>query len=530
MLRRDLLKTSAALLGGSALSMPGIARAQGSKVLNFIPYADVAVVDPTFSTAYTTRTHALAVFDTLYGTDENLQPHPQMVAGHVLEDDGLTWRMTLRDGLVFHDGSRVLARDCVASIRRWGARDAFGQVVMDATNEITAPDDKTIVFRLKRPFPLLPLALGRASSLVPGIMPERLANTDPFKQVTEVVGSGPFRFVADERVPGARVVYAKHTGYVPRPDGTASYTAGPRAAYVDRVVFNVITDPATAAAALQTGDADWVEQPLIDLLPMLQRSRDINVEIKDKTGMVGCFRFNHLQPPFNNPAIRRVVLQAVNQADCMTSVAGAAPDYWQGDVGYFPPGSPMATTPGFGKADAAQREKLKAALADAGYKGERVVLLSGADVPRINAVCEVMRDVLVQIGMNVDFVAADWGTVVSRINSREPVEKGGWSCYCTYWSGMDQWMPPSHTFLRASGARGATGWPDSPELEALRNQWLLADGEAAQKQVAAQLQATAEQVVPYIPLGLFKQPIAYRKNITGILAGAPVFTNLRKEA
>jgi peptide/nickel transport system substrate-binding protein len=529
MLRRDLLKTSALLLGGGSLAMPGVARAQGSKVLNFIPYADVAVVDPTFSTAYTTRTHALAVYDTLFGTDENLQPHPQMVAGHVVEDDGLTWKLTLRDGLQFHDGSKVLARDCVASLKRWGARDAFGQVVMEVTNELSAPNDKTIVFRLKRPFPLLPLALGRASSLVPAIMPERLANTDPFKQVTDVVGSGPFRFVADERVPGARVVYARHTGYVPRPDGTPSYTAGPRTPNVDRIVFNVITDPATAAAALQTGDADWVEQPLIDLLPMLSRSRDIAVEIKDKTGMVGCFRFNHLQPPFNNPAIRRVVLQAVSQADCMTAVAGAAPDYWQGDVGYFPPGSPNATKPGFGKTDAAKLAQLRTALTEAGYKGERVVFLSGADVPRISAVCEVMRDALVQIGMNVDFVTADWGTVVSRINSRNPVTEGGWSCYCTYWSGMDQWMPASHTFLRASGARGATGWPDSPDLEALRAQWLLADGEAAQKTIAAQLQTTAERDVPYIPLGLFKQPIAYRKNITGILNGAPVFTNLRKE-
>ncbi len=204
MRRRELLKAIPSSVTGAMLAAPSIASPQGSRTLNFIPYADVAVIDPVFSTAYTTRTHALAVFDTLYGTDEALQPQPQMVAGHIVEDDGLTWRLTLRDKLVFHDGTPVLARDCAASIRRWGARDAFGQVLMDATKEIQAPDDRTLVFRLKRPFPLLPAALGRASSLVPAIMPERLANTDPFKQLTEVVGSGPFRFLTDERVAGAR--------------------------------------------------------------------------------------------------------------------------------------------------------------------------------------------------------------------------------------------------------------------------------------------------------------------------------------
>ncbi len=529
MRRREFLKAIPSSVTGAMLAAPSIASPQGSRTLNFIPYADVAVIDPVFSAAYTTRTHALAVFDTLYGTDEALQPQPQMVAGHFVEDDGLTWRLTLRDKLVFHDGTPVLARDCAASIRRWGARDAFGQVLMDATKEIQAPDDRTLVFRLKRLFPLLPAALGRASSLVPAIMPERLANTDPFKQLTEVVGSGPFRFLADERVAGARVAYARHAEYVPRPGGTPSFTAGPRVANVDRIVFNVVSDAATAAAALQTGDADWVEQPLIDLLPMLGRSREIAIEIKDRTGMVGCFRFNHLHPPFDNAAIRRVVLQAVNQADCMTAVAGVKPDYWQDDVGYFPPGSPLAARPGFGRTEPGKMAGLRDALTAAGYKGERVVFLSGADVPRISAICEVMRDMLTQIGMNVDFVTTDWGTVLSRINSRNPTSQGGWSCYCTYWSGMDQWLPPSHTFLRASGARGATGWPDSPDLEALRAKWLAAGGEAAQREIGNELEQTAEQAVPYVPLGLFRQPIAYRRNVTGILNGAPVFTNLRKE-
>ncbi len=485
------------------------------------------MVDPTFSTAYTTRTHALAVFDTLYGLDEQLQPHPQMVAGHVVEDGGLTWRLTLRDGLVFHDGAKVLARDCAASLRRWGVRDAFGQALMDATNEIAAPEDRTLVFRLKRPFPLLPVALGRSSSLVPAIMPQRLAETDPFRQVTEVVGSGPFRFLQDERIAGARVAYARHEGYVPRADGTPSFTAGPRVAHVERVVFNV-TDPATAVAALQTGDADWVEQPLIDLLPALRRSRNVVVEVKERTGMIGCFRFNHLHPPFKDPAIRRIVLRAINQTDIMAAVGGMDPDYWQANVGFFPPGSPMATVPDFGRAEAASLDGLRRELAATSYKGEKVVFLVGADVPRISTACEVVRATLVGLGFNVDYVTTDWGTVLSRINSRNPISEGGWSCYCAYWAGMDQWIPPTHNFLRANGLRASTGWPESARLEALRAEWLAASDEAEQRRIARELQTTAEEVVPYVPLGLFRQPSAYRRNVTGILNGAAVFTNLRK--
>ena len=142
-----------------------------------------------------------------------------MVAGHVVENDGKTWKLTLRDGLLFHNGEHVLASDCVASIKRWGARDAFGQALMARTDELSAPDDKTIVFRLKQPFALLPDALGHGASNMCAIMPKRIAETDPFKQFTEVVGSGPFRFKADERVQGSLFVYERFDKYKPREDG-----------------------------------------------------------------------------------------------------------------------------------------------------------------------------------------------------------------------------------------------------------------------------------------------------------------------
>ena len=525
--RRNLLRAVA--LAAVPLAAPRLALGGDARVLNFVPYADVASPDPIWSSTYATRTSALAVFDTLYGTDERLAPQPQMVEGHTIEDDGKRWRLTLREGLVFHDGEKVLARDCVASINRWGRRDAFGQQLLAATEELSATDDRTIVFRLKRPFPMLPDALGRASSLVPVMMPERLARTDPFTQVPEVVGSGPFRFLANERIPGARVVYEKHAAYLPRPGGTPSFTAGPRMAYLDRVVFNVMPDPASAAAALQSGEVDWIEQPLIDLLPMLRRSRDITVEVKDRTGYLGQFRFNHLHPPFDKPAVRRVILAAINQADCMSAVVGNEESIANSKVGLYTPGSTMETDAGMAARGKPDFVALKQALAAAGYAGERVVMLAAAEVPRISAVSEVTRDVLMRLGMNVDYVPADWGTIGARTTSKEPIERGGWSAYCTYVGGLDAMTPAPHSMLRGNGVRGGqAGWPTSDRIEELRSMYFLAPDVPTRKTVAHELQLQAWQDVPFVPLGQFIQPVAYRRNLSGMLNGVPLLTNIRK--
>jgi peptide/nickel transport system substrate-binding protein len=213
--RRMKRRTLLAMAAG-ALAAPSLVRAENERVLRFIPYANLAVLDPVWTSAYITRNHAYVVFDTPCGQDSSFHALPQMVEGAPTEQDGRVWRLRLRDGLLFHDGTPVLARDCVASIRRWAKRDAFGQTLMLATDELSADGDRTIVFRLKAPFFLLPEALGKMGVNMLPIMPERLATTDAFRQVTEMVGSGPFRFLPDERVSGARVVYEHFQKYQPR--------------------------------------------------------------------------------------------------------------------------------------------------------------------------------------------------------------------------------------------------------------------------------------------------------------------------
>jgi peptide/nickel transport system substrate-binding protein len=515
MKRRTLLTAAVA-----TLAAPHV-RAQGTKPLKFVPQADLAVLDPVYATAYVTRNHAFLVFDTLYGLDAGYQPQPQMVEGHVVEDGGKLWTLTLRPGLLFHDGSPVLARDCVASIRRWAARDAFGASLMAATEELSAPSDKQIRFRLKKPFPALPLALGRGSNTMLPIMPERLANTLGTQQVTEMVGSGPYRFVANERVAGSRAVYTRNAAYVPRADGVASFTAGPKIANIERIEWHTIPDAATAAAALQNGEIDWWEQPTADLLPVLQRNSRITTEIIDRAGNIGFLRLNSLMPPFDNPAIKRALLGAINQADFMQAVVGTDPAMWRTGAGVFTPGTPLAIQAGLEVfTDKPDYAKVKRELAAAGYKGEKVTFIAASDFPAVNALCEVSGDMFRKAGFNLDYQTMDWGTVTTRRNNQDVPEKGGWNAHCTYTAGYDLLNPGSNPSLNAIGKAGFVGWPTNPKLAALRAAWFDAPDLEAQRRICTDIQAEFLQDPPYVPLGQFFAATAYRKEITGIPRGA----------
>lgn len=528
--RKDETMQRRHFIAGAAglLAMPAIARAQGSSVLKFVPDADLASLDPIWTTSYQSRDHGFLVYDTLYGTDSQFRPQPQMLEKVAVATGGLEWKLTLRTGLKFHDGERVLARDAVASIARWGKRDSFGQALLAATDELFAGDDRTIVFRLKYPFPLLPDALSKTAPSMCAIMPERLATTDPFTAVKEAIGSGPYRYKADERVPGALVVYERNPDYLPR-DEPADRTAGGKVAHFDRVEWRVIPDTSTAASALQRGEVDWWYTPNADLLPMLRKSAGVATKVIVPTGTIATMRFNQMQPPFDNPAIRRAIVGAVQQSEYMTAVMGDDRTMWRDGIGYFCPDTPMASDAGMtaltGPRDL---DAAKRALTAAGYKGERVVLLAPQDIPSSKALADVTADLLKRLDMTLDIQAMDWATVVQRRAKMDPVAQGGWSIFQTSWNGLDQFNPAVHVFLRGNGKDAAPGWPTSPKLEELRDAWLKAPDLAAQKQICVQMQLQAFQDVPYIPLGQTILPTAFRSDLTGMLDGLPLFWNIRR--
>ncbi len=525
MKRRAILK--AAVAGTAALSAPRVVSAQNaSKTVTFAPHADLASLDPVWTTADITRNYSLAVFDTLYANDADFMAQPQMVAGDKVENDGKLWELTLREGLKFHDGEKVLAKDCVATIQRFAKRNPFGQAMMKRVEEITAASDTVIRVRLSKPFPLLRSALAEPYA---AMMPERLAMTDPLKQIPEAIGSGPFKFVADERIPGSRVVFAKNPAYVPRASGTPSFHAGPKIVHIDRMVWSFIPDASTIEAALKRGEIDWWEQAAIDLVPKMRKDKDFVVTVKDRTGEIGCLRFNHLNPPFNNPAIRRVVVAAMDQKEIMEAYAGADPSLIKTDVGLFVPGTPMASKVGVeqtrGPKDYA---KLKKDLMAAGYDGQKIVVLAATTLPNIWAEAQVATDVLTKIGFNVDMQSLEWGSVVQRRASKEPVDKGGWNIFYTYLGGMGNVSPAPAIGLRGNGAGAWFGWPTNPKMEALYDAWFEAPDLAAQRKIVDDMQTVFWDDPPYAPLGMYDQPTAYRSYLTDVPEGFPQFYTLKK--
>ena len=522
MRRRAFLGTGLAMM-----AKPALVRAASATTLKFIPYADLALLDPSVA-AFVTRNHVMLVFDTLFAMDENGVARPHMIAGYNVEPDGLTWTLTLRDGMTFHDGTPVLARDAVASIQRWQIGDAFGQALAAATDELSAPSDKVVKFRLRHRFGLLPDALAHPTNNIAAIMPERLAKTPVSTKITEMVGSGPYRFLSAERVPGARNVYAKFENYAPSPHGATSFRAGPQIAHFERVEWITTPDPATQVAALMNGEVDFVEQPLMDLVPTLRGNRALKVEVLETKGLLGFLRFNQLYPPFDNPRIRQVALRAVNQKDFMSAVVGSGGDY-DAHCGFFTSGSAMANDAGMEALSGTHKiDALKKELEAAGYKGEKIVFLSPTDVPRINAIAEVGVDMLRKIGITVDEISTDWGTAVQRTVSRQPLDKGGWNMFAAFTGGIECGAPSTHQLLRGNGLSAYNGWPDAPKIEALRDQWLQTEDPAARLSLCRDMQAQAMLDVPYLPVGSYFQPAAYKGDLTGMQKGLIQFTGVKR--
>jgi len=532
--RRTLLKGLAGVGGLAAtggLSMPALSQGASARTLRFVPQANLANFDPIWGTQYVVRNAAALVWDTLYGVDDKLQPQRQMVESEEVSDDGLVWTFKLRSGLKFHDGEPVLSKDVVASIARWSARDPMGLMLKAIQNELVAVDDKTFKWSLKQPYPKMLLALAKNNAPCSFIMPERLAQTDPFKQIGDYIGSGPMKFVKGEWVPGAKAVFEKFADYVPRQE-KASWLAGGKRMLVDRIEWVVIPDPATAAAALQNGEVDWWENPISDLVPTLRKNKNIDVDIADPLGNIGSFRMNHLHPPFNNVKARRAVLMALSQEDYMRAVVGDDTKLWKPIPGFFTPDTPLYTEEGGdilkGKRDFDAAKKL---LAESGYAGQPVSCIVAQDQPVTKAQGDVTADLLKRLGMNVDFVATDWGTVGSRRAQKTPPGQGGWQMFHSWHAGADCINPAAYTAIRANGDKAWFGWPDSPNVEKEVTNWFEAKSLADEKTVVGRLNRAALEDVVYAPTGFFLSYTAWRKNVSGIAKGPlPFFWDVSKTA
>lgn len=518
-----------ALLAGSALSallVAALPASAAATTIRLAPTADLKTLDPLFNTAYITRNHGYMVFDTLFSQDSKGDVKPQMVDTWTSSEDGKKWSFTLRDKIQFNDGSPVKAEDAVASIERWAKKDTLGRLLMQAGAKFTVVDDKTFELELEQPFGLVLAALSKPSGMPLFIMPKRLADTDPSVPVTEMVGSGPFLFKKEEWVPGNKVVYERNPNYVPRNE-PADGLAGGKVAKVDRVEWIYIPDANTAAAALQNGEVDMIESVTPDFLPVLEANPEIT--LTPSAASQGMIVPNHLHPPFNNAKARQALYHLVNQAEFVSAVGYSDKYRTEYCPSMYTCSSPYATDAGAAPYKTQDVDKAKALLKEAGYNGEKVVILYPTD--NVNSPANlVLAQVLEKAGVNVDLQAMDWASVAARRLKKDAPADGGWNFFLTHGGYFDASTPVTNPWLSAPCGNGLPGWPCDEKLDELRKQWIAESDPEASKKLASQLQERAYQAVPYVMWGEFKPVIATRglKNVDLMKSGIPVMWNVEK--
>ncbi len=503
--------------------------AQAQSTLRMVLVNDLAGLDPVFSTAAVIRNHGFMVYDQLFAIDAKGVPQPEMVGAWTVSPDALSYSFTLRDGLAFHDGAPVRAADVVASIKRWAQRDVVGKALAAATASLDVTGEKSFALKLSRPFALVTEALARPTANALFVMPERIAATSPATAITDATGSGPFIFEAASWRVGDKAVYRRNPAYQPRPE-PADGLAGGKHVLLDRLEWRAIPDAATAAAALQAGEIDFIEQPSPDLLPMLEKNPAIRTMAINPVGSMVWLRLNHAQKPFNNAAARQALLYLVNQKENLDAAGIRPSEQVPYCPAYFLCGTPLESAAGAVGMKEADIGKAKALLAQAGYDGGKVVFMNPADSPINFAVTQTMAAAFAKAGLNMDVPVMDWATLTSRRNKREPVDQGGWSLFVTVANVLDSGSPLTDLYIASPCESGLAGWPCDQKLEDLRRAWWEEPDAAKRGALLTQVHARAYEVLPYINAGQFRSLAAYRSNVTGLRATTiPVFWGVEKK-
>ena len=524
---RVMRRTIAALAAGAILAAAGPATAQ-NKVLRFVQNGTLTILDPIWTTAYVTRNHGYLIYDTLFASDESNAVKPQMVDKHEVSPDKTVWTFTLRDGLEWHDGKPVTSEDCIASIQRWGKRDAMGLKLMDFVKELKAVDAKTFQIVLKEPYGLVLDSLGKPSSNVPFMMPKAVAETDPFKQIDSQIGSGPFIYQKNESKPGEKHVYLKNPKYKPRSEAPSGL-AGGKVAKVDRVEIIEMPDTQQQVNALIAGEIDLLEQPPHDLIPVLKAEKGVQLVDWNPLGHQFVIRFNHVVKPFDNPKIRMAALLAMRQEDYLKATVGE-PAYYKVCSAAFVCGTPNAFEAPNGLLIKPDFENAKALLKEAGYDGTPIVLMQSTTLPVLTNTAPVTKSLLEQAGFKVDMQSMDWQTLVTRRTKKDPPNAGGWNVFHTFSVAADILNPISDSYMVAQGDKSWFGWPTDPEMEKLRDAYAKETDPAKAKALAGAVQARAIETAQYGWIGQWYGPGAARTNVTGWLkAPVPVMWNIEKK-
>lgn len=517
------------LAAAATAALLAAAPAGAETVLRIKMTGDLKQIDPIWTTSYPVRDMAYLIYDTLFATDADFKVQPQMVGKYDLSADGRVYSFTLRDGLKWNDGQPVTSADCIASLQRWMQKDTLGGELKRYLDSFEAVDAKTFKMTLKEPWGLTLAALGRISSYVPFMMPERLAKTPPDKDVTEAIGSGPFKMKMDEWVPGIKIVYVRNPDYVARGEAPSGM-AGAKLAKVDRIERIHIPDDISAVNALIAGEIDYIENVPADMLPAVEANKDLVAQVRDKLGKSTQVVLNHKQPPFDNIKIRQAVQMALNQKQFMEGFYGDKTKLYKICPAIFFCGGPYESDVNSERYMNQSFDKARALLKEAGYDNTPLVVMHPTDQKEQADWGTVLVQSLRKAGFTVDDQVMDLATMFSRRANPKPVKDGGWHIFITGWGGVDMMSPATNVYITGACDKAWYGWPCDQQLQDLRNAFFKAKDEAERRDLALKIQTRSNDIVTFIPMGQSFNIPAWSKKLDGLIdAPVPIFWNVSKK-
>ena len=410
--RKSLL--AAAVLAAS------VGSASAQKTLKVVMHSDLKIVDPIWTTAYITRNHGYMIYDTLFAMDEKGEIKPQMVEKYDDSADKKTFTFTLRDGLAWHDGKPVTAEDCIASIKRWAARD----LARPEADDLRRDDDGARCEDLRRqaegadrPADLR----ARQAVLERALHDAEACRRDRSRTRRSPTSPAPARSCSS-RTNGSRATRrstssSTTTSRAPKP---ASGLAGGKVVKIDRVEWLAISDHQQAVNALLAGEIDVIEAPPHDLLPLLKGDANVALINYNPLGNQYTLRPNHLHKPFDNPKVRQALLLRAATRRTSSTRRSATPNYYKTCKAMFVCGTPLASEKGMEGLLELNFNKAKELLKEAGYDGTPIVLLQSTDLQVLTNLAPVAKSLMEKAGFKVDMQSSDWQTVVARRVKKDP--------------------------------------------------------------------------------------------------------------
>jgi peptide/nickel transport system substrate-binding protein len=292
------------------------------------------------------------------------------------------------------------------------------------------------------------------------------------------------------------------------------------------VEWRAIADTQQAVNALFAGEIDLIEQPNHDLLPLIEKNKDVKLMAWNPLGNQYTFRPNWLAPPFDNPKVRQALWYAFNQKDFLDAVVGD-PTYYKECKAFFVCGTAYETTKGMEDKLTSNFAKAQALLKEANYDGTPILLMHSTDLQVLTNLAPVAKQLMEKAGFKVDMQSMDWQTLVARRTKKDAPSAGGWHAFLTSWVAADILNPVSAAYFNSAGDRAPFGWPNDPVMEKLRDDYARETDPAKQKALAEAVQVRATEMTTHIPLGQWYLSGAHRNNVSGwLVTPAPVFWNI----